>query len=178
VSKAVLLAPGPSMSREVAEEALALRCAGWIVGAVTGAFSLAASADFLAATDAAWWRKFPEAKAFCGRKFSVNSIPGVEQFPEDKALCTSSSSGLLAIAVAEKIFGAEKILLLGFDHHGTHFFGPYKNGLSNTSKARREVHSQQFSFWHKRHPQVAIFNCTPNSRLTVFPVEPFREAVA
>ena len=58
-----LLAPGPSASAEDAER---VRAAGIPLGVIGNAFQLAPWADFLAATDSAWWRKYPEALTLPG----------------------------------------------------------------------------------------------------------------
>lgn len=108
------------------------------VGVVNNAYQLAPWADFIAATDSAWWRANPEALALPGRKFTMHEVAGVERMKIDSlhAVC---NSGVLALEVA-KTFGATRIELYGFDMHGTHFFGPYVNGLSNTTPAQRERH--------------------------------------
>lgn len=137
-----LLAPGPSAT---AEQAQAARAAGVEIGVVSTAYKLYPSADFICATDQRWWRTYRDALALPGKKFSPWIIKGVEQVRN--ALVTgSTNSGVLALECAKRL-GATKILLLGFDMHGTHFFGKYENGLSNTSNARRNVHKQQYATW-------------------------------
>ena len=80
----------------------------------------------------------------------------------------SVNSGVLGLEVA-RLKGASRILLLGFDMHGTHFFGPYTNGLSNTSEAKRRMHLAQYARWAKRNRDIEVFNCTPGSALQCFP---------
>lgn len=156
---AILLAPGPSMSRELADSVRGRA----MVGVITSAWPLAPWADFLAATDASWWRKTPEAVGFAGRKFSPGSVSGVEKV----RLPCDRSSLVVGMEVA-KLLGATKIALLGVDHHGTHFFGPYTNGCRNTSLKRRGDHAAQYAHWAKRNAGIEIVNCTPGSALTVF----------
>lgn len=158
---AVLLAPGPSMSRDLAESVRGRA----MVGAITSAWTLAPWADFLAATDIKWWGKNPDAKNFAGRKFSPNQIAGVERV----RLTPDRSSLVVGMEVA-KMMGATKIALLGVDHHGTHFFGPYTDGCKNTSLKRRGDHAIQYAIWSRRNPEIEIVNCTPGTALTVFPV--------
>lgn len=50
------------------------------------------------------------------------------------------NSGVFAIRVA-RYLGARKIILLGFDGHGSHYFGEHPSPLKNTTEARRKVHA-------------------------------------
>lgn len=158
----VLLAPGPSMC-----QALADSVRGGFVGVVSNCFQLAPWADFLVAQDRSWWQKHPDAQEFAGRKFSGNQLRGVERV---KGAPTNWNSGVLALQAAVQL-GATRIFLHGFDMHGTHFFGPYTNGLSNTKEARRRVHLQQYAHWARGHKGIEVINCTPGSALKCFPME-------
>ncbi len=151
-----ILATGPSMSQAVADSARSLRRI-----AVSDAWRLAPDADALVSTDAAWWRANREAMDFAGRKFSVGHVTGVERV---EGMATSSNSGLLAMHVAVKL-GATRILLLGFDMHGTHFFGPHMAPLVNTTPDRFEIFKRAFKRW----AGCPVVNCTPNSALECFP---------
>ena len=159
--EAILLAPGPSMSKALAES---LR--GGFVGAVNNSFEIAPWADFLAAQDSGWWQHHPAASEFAGRKFSSNRVRGVEQVTE---IPRNWNSGVLALEVAVQL-GAKRLLLYGFDMRGTHFFGPYTNGLENTKESRRAVHLRQYRAWAHRNRDIEVINCTPGSALDVFPM--------
>lgn len=167
-----LLAPGPSATREQAELA---RSAGLSVGVVGNAFQLAPWAEFIAATDMMWWRKYPEAKDLTGRKFSMHQVSGVERrrVTPHGPVC---NSGLLAIDCARHL-GASRILLMGYDMHGTHFFGKYENGLSNTTLEKRRMHLKQYANWAKSHPGIEVINCTEGSALTCFPMARLEDAI-
>lgn len=159
----VLLAPGPSMSQGLADS---LR--GGVVGAVSNCFQLAPWADFMVAQDRQWWQKHPEARHFQGRRFSGNRmIPGVERVERS---FTNWNSGVLALQVCAQM-GATHVRLYGFDMHGTHFFGPYQNGLGNTTELRRKVHLKQYEDWARKNPGLMVINCTPGSALRCFPFE-------
>ncbi|WP_202844798.1 hypothetical protein [Luteimonas saliphila] len=135
---------------------------------VSNTYTLAPWADVLVANDHAWWRKHPEAHQFSGRKFSANEIKGVERAKP----CTFGSrgnSGVLALDVVRNL-GAKRVILLGLDMHGTHFFGPYKNGCTNTTEAKRRIHVAQFKQWRRRNPGIEVTNCTEGSALTCFPM--------
>jgi len=154
-----LLGPGPSASASLAE-----RLRGRRVGVVGNAYQLAPWAEFLAASDRQWWDKYTTAREFAGQRYSSHRIGGVLQLAGAQ---TNWNSGVLALAVAVHL-GATLVRLHGFDLHGTHFFGPYSNGLANTAPARREVHKQQFAQWATCNPHVRVVNCTPGSALRCF----------
>lgn len=157
----VLLAPGPSMSQELADS-----FRGQCVGVVGNCFELAPWADFMAAQDRKWWDAHPQAKEFVGRKFSANEIPGVERV---KGALPNWNSGVLALYAAVHVMGATRIRLHGFDMHGSHYFGPYTNGLGNTKPERRLVHHNQYRAWAMKHAHIEVLNCTPGSALDCFP---------
>jgi hypothetical protein len=158
-----LLAPGPSAS---ADDAARVADAGIPIGAIGNAFQLVESPAFIAATDSAWWRKYPEAKERSRKLFTMHNVSGVERVrvPGWAAV----NSGVLGLQCA-KLQGATRILLLGFDMRGTHFFGPYTNGLINTTEARRRQHLKQYAAWRLANPGVEVINCTPGSALQCFP---------
>lgn len=157
------LAPGPSMSRELAE-----RVRGQKVCVVGNTYELAPWADVLVANDTKWWRLHPEAHGFAGRKFSANKIAGVEQI-QPNTFGSRSNSGVLALDCMRNL-GATRVVLLGFDMHGTHFFGPYTNGCANTSEVRRRAHLQQFKQWRAKNKEIEVVNATEGSAIKCFPM--------
>lgn len=159
-----LLAPGPSAS---AEDAGRVKAAGIPLGAIGNAFQLAPWADFLAATDSAWWHQYPEALRLPCARYTMHEVRGVERVKVAGYL--SVNSGVLGLEVARSK-GASRVLLLGFDMHGTHFFGKYMNGLSNTTDQRRRMHLAQYARWTKRNQDIQVINCTEGSSLTCFPM--------
>lgn len=164
MSRWFVLAPGPSMNQNLAD-----RVRGENAVVVGNAFELAPWAAGLVANDLAWWRCHPEAMKFSGRKFTTKTLSGVERH-RGTTVRGDSNSGTLGIDVALEVFKAKEIVLLGFDFHGTHFFGRYTNGCSNTTPASRQRHVRQMRAWRMVHRKVPVFNCTPGSALTVFPV--------
>lgn len=153
-----VLATGPSMSQSVADSVRG-RCKAI---AVSDAYRLAPWADVLVSSDRGWWRHHkPE---FAGLKFSGVPVDGIPLAP---AVVSGSNSGLIALQVAVSL-GAKKVLLLGFDMHGSHFFGPHPSPLRNTKAQRFEVFKRQFADYRPRG--VHIFNCTPGSALTCYPM--------
>lgn len=161
MTEVAILAPGPSASAALAETLKGKRLI--VVG---NAWELAPWAVALVANDRAWWAKHPDAMQFQGAKYSANRVRGVEMVANGRP---NLNSGTLAMIVAVYHLGATAIQLHGFDFHGTHFFGPYTNGLSNTPQASRNRHMNQMRAWRAANPKVAVTNCTPGSALTVFP---------
>lgn len=159
-----VLASGPSMSQEVADSVRHLN-----VVAVSDVYRLAPWANALASQDKQWWRERPEALKFEGPKFCGATEPpsGVQRLP---GIQTGSNSGVLGIRVARENFGATKIILLGFDGHGTHFFGPHTGRLKNTSEMWRKVHMEQ----HRQEAhacrwfKVQVWNCTPGTAIEAY----------
>src|SRR5690606_36956276 len=157
----LLLAPGPSASAEAAESLRHLP-----TGAVSNAYQLAPWAQFVAASDAAWWRKYPEAMKFPER-YAMAPVGGVERvWSQFGAPC---NSGVLALE-GVKMKGAKRVILVGFDMRGDHFFGRYTNGLTNTSPDRRRADLRQYDPWGNANRSVDISNCAPNSALNCFPM--------
>lgn len=166
-----VLCTGPSMSQAVADAVRNLR-----VVAVNGSYELAPWAEALAANDVNWWAKNPQAHTFKGQKFTTNRIKGVERVEGRSAVGPPVCSGVLGLEVA-KMLGASRILLLGADFHGSHFFGDYTNGLKNTTDVRRRQHAAQFALWKRANPKMEVINCTEGSKLECFPRMALAEAL-
>lgn len=120
-------------------------------------------ASALVSHDFSWWDAHPEAQGFKGRKFSKNGSNRTE--PYDPKI-TGCNSGLMAMMIARDIYGAKKLALLGFDMHGTHYFGKHtRKKLINTDDRRFKVHIDQFNGF----TGCEVYNCSPGSRLNKFP---------
>lgn len=157
----VLLAPGPSLTPDIASGAQAD-----IIGCVGNAYELRPDADFIASTDWEWWHKHPDAvRRQCLRFTSSHFSPEIIVVPGS---ARDWNSGVLALECAVRL-GAERIELYGFDMHGTHFFGPYTNGLANTQPERRKIHQGQYRNWRDKHPEITVVNRTPGSVLEAYP---------
>ena len=162
-----LLAPGPSLTQAAADSVRGLK-----VIAVSDAYRLAPWADALVANDAVWWKVRPDAHAFAGRKFSANELPGIEKVPNDRnGVNKGTPSGALSLYVAKRL-GAKRILLLGFDHRGDHFFGPHVAPLKNTPPQRWSLFGSYFDAMADimKSEGIEVFNCTEGSALKCFPM--------
>lgn len=165
-----VLASGPSMSQAIADKVRG-RCS---VVAVSNTHELAPWADVLVSCDSAWWKQNPDALNFAGKKYGLMpdyaKIEGVERFDAPNGI----NSGLLGLLVAVHL-GAKKVLLAGFDMHGSHYFGPHPVPLKNTKPERFEVFQRQFV--HYRPRKVTVINVTPGSALRAFPMMDLDQAL-
>lgn len=155
-----VLATGPSMSQEVADYVRG-KCK---VVAVSDAFKLAPWADALVSNDRNWWDNHKDARQFAGKKFASVDLPGgVAALPRVGLFGGGTNSGLQGMRAA-KLLGASKIILLGFDMQGTHYFGAHPAPLRNTTAKRFKAHIAQFDKW----TGCEVVNCTPRSQLKRF----------
>lgn len=187
-STIVCLGSGPSLTQADVDV-----CRGHHVIAVNDAYRLAPWADVLYAADARWWRRMGGLSSFPGRRYSImpdhhqvaqhefsgieilrnTGVHGLEM--DATALRTGGNSGYQAINLAVH-FGATRILLLGYDMHGDHFFG------SHPDKTRPPFKLCLESFPTLVEPLadigVTVINCTPGSALTCFPMAPLGAMLA
>ena len=176
----VVLATGESMSQELADYVRDRRAAGACKAiAVCNAYELAPWADALVCNDKRWWLYHKSALKFAGRKYSGQHVDGALKIPYDARFVGGLNSGLQGCRVAARM-GATRILLLGVDMHGTHYFGkhPEKDAkgrplLRNTKPDKFKIFVKQFDRW--RPPLPPIVNCTPGSALKRFPFSDIRK---
>lgn len=164
---AYVLATGPSMSQAVADS---VRGRGVVI-AVSDAVYLAPWADCLVSTDAAWWNHHRTSMPdFKGRRVCSTWVPDTHQPPECK---TYENSGVLAIRSALCYYRPSKIVLLGVDFGGSHFFGPHPEPLKNTPDSRWPVFQRQYDqqLYECRQSGIELVNATPGSRLKNIPME-------
>lgn len=134
------------------------------------AFRIAPWARALVFADPTWLLKNRDARLFAGVKVCNNDAPGILRFPRAPAIFTNTNSGLLALHYAIRC-GATRVLLLGVDMRGTHYFGAHRDGLENTTPDKFAQFILQFEdFAAKRKPRgVEVINCNLHSALTCFP---------
>lgn len=185
-SKWALLAPGESLTQGLVDSLrgkLKVMCVG-------NTYELAPWADAMCHNDAAWWRKYPQARLFGGLRFTTNPhIPEAKRLADYDTIVTSASnSGVLGIYAAF-CCGATEMYLFGFDMRGSHFAGmqgtneegAYKNGLKNTTPERFKTFMYSYErlkreLCDKRN--VKVWNCNPDSALKAFPKLTPEEAIA
>lgn len=173
-----MLASGPSMSAEVAEQVRGLR-----VIVVNDTVRLAPWAAMLYAADVEWWQLRSESLAsFKGLRVSVAKHRGVHQLvntgdtgfdPDPRNIRTGGNSGYQAVHIAAQA-GADRILLCGFDMHGGHWHANYQHPL-------RETGPDTYLRWVERFATLKtparIINCTPGSALRCFEAMTLEDAL-
>jgi hypothetical protein len=126
------LGTGPSLCRNDVD---ALIAANVRMIAINDAYRMAPESDVLFAADAKWWKAHSGAPTFHGAKYTVDrpayidvsrlKNAGLGKFSYDPdGVGTGYSSGYCAINVAAHL-GASRIVLLGYDMSGQHFFGEH-----------------------------------------------------
>ena len=174
----IVAAPGPSLTKEVAEA-----CIGHNVISVNDAYRLFPYAKILYAADLAWWKernpKFAGRKITCSfdkernREAVANEL-GVTIYPAKVARDRFSlegpihygrHSGFQAINIALRL--SKLIVLVGFDMRGTHFFGPHKKPLRQIPNYRRWIDEMKEAARHLPK-EYRIINATPDSALECF----------
>lgn len=161
----VVLATGASLSPEQVAHVKSAhdeqRCKAI---AVSNAYQLAPWADAMVSNDMKWWKQHPAALQFAGRKFCGADYKGTERLPPVTMFPTGTNSGLQGMRVA-LMLGATRIVLLGLDMRGTHYFGKHPPALKNSSPADFIRMLRQFQRWQS---DAEVINCSPGSALTCF----------
>lgn len=163
---------GPTMSQNLVDDLY-----GENVIVVNNTYELAPWAFALAATDRKWWEKNPDALKFEGKKYTgwPDAPEPLEVLRTHTIVCSRTCSGVLAMEAAKRN-GATEIILLGTDFHGSHYFGPYSNGLYNTSERHRMKHHRQFHLWYlANRRKINIVNCSPGTKLRHIPTGDLRD---
>lgn len=157
--------------------------------AVNDAYTIAPWADCLYAADGKWWKWHKGAPGFVGMKYSIEphdahkasavmlknlGRPGLSLDPAGLCLGTTANSGYQAINLAVH-FGARRILLLGYDMRGSHFFGVHPD--NSLPRFERVVPGFQTLVAPLAALGVTVINCTPRSALTCFPRAALRDAL-
>lgn len=177
-----VMASGASMNLESAQM---VRAAGLPAIVVNDTYRLAPWADILYAADRRWWEANPEAVTeFAGVKLVAQSgLPfheviqiqrsGQRGFdPRPQFIRTGGNSGYAAVHIALHT-GAARVLLLGFDMHGKHWFGSHTRRTPD-NRLLTDPPPHSFKLWCERFNDLRgasgaeIVNCTPGSALQAF----------
>lgn len=132
--------------------------------AVSNAYQLAPWADALVSNDLRWWQNNQGALSFAGRKFCGSTYKSTERLKSTMMFPSGSNSGLQAMRVA-LMLGATRIILLGLDMRGTHYFGRHPSPLKNSTTADFNRMMSQFRRWKS---DAEVINCSPGSALKMF----------
>lgn len=186
----VVAATGPSLT---ASDLQGVRAAGLPLVVVNDAHRLAPWADVLYACDAAWWDVHRGAPGFEGERWSSHDLEQNDKLAtaarwqlrlvagvdadglsrDPSRIHYGGNSGLQAINLAT-LWGATRVLLLGFDGGAGHFFGDHPPGLRNAPASRFRT---AFALAARSAP-VPIINCTPTTALACFPRMRLTDALA
>lgn len=181
----VVAASGSGLTTAVAEQVRASSVATIVVN---DAVFLMPWANVLYAADGAWWSHHCGVPDFKGKRWSVLDpieayrpaklqlavdhdisllLPAqVDEFSHDRTVLTlGRNSGLQAINLAMH-FGAARIVLVGFNMKGTHYFGSHPLPLRNSDP---ESFIKHFDMAAGTQGSVDIYNATPDSALKCFP---------
>lgn len=165
MSTVVVLATGQSLTPEQVQYVHAAHVEGRCKAvAVSDAYQLAPWADALVSNDMKWWNHHRDAHHFPGRKFCGSPMKGLEHLKPTPMFPSGTNSGLQGMRVA-LLLGATRIILLGLDMHGTHYFGKHPAPLKNTTPADFRRMLGQFKRWKS---DAEVINCSPGSALTCF----------
>lgn len=140
-------------------------------------------ADVAYAADAHWWVAHRQLPGFPGLKVSIAQaghppLPaeisflrntGLEGFdPDPTALRTGRNGGFQSVHLAAHL-GATRIVLVGFDMHGTHWFGEHPRELQKTLP----IYGEMIRYLEDLGTELGrlgltIVNATPKSALQKF----------
>lgn len=184
-STIVCLGTGPSLT---AEDVAYVQGKARVI-AVNNAYTLAPWADVLYAADVKWWGWHKGVPSFTGLKYACHpsaalrwsdvqmlrrtGLDGLELDP--RGVRTGFNSGYQAINVAVHL-GAVKIVLLGYDMKGSHFFGRHPDN----TKPPFVLCLKKFATLNAplQALGISIVNATRQTDLLCFPRLPLEEALA
>jgi hypothetical protein len=179
----VCLGTGPSLTRADVDY---VRGKARVI-AINDAYTLAPWADVLYACDSKWWLWHKGAPTFAGLKFGLQpratvwpsvtvlrsaGADGLELDPT--GLRTGKNSGYQAINLAVHL-GAARIVLLGYDMAGDHFFGSHPDRTRPPFALSLRLFGTLVA--PLRAAGVEIVNCTRRTALTAFPQAPLEEVL-
>jgi hypothetical protein len=105
-------------------------------------------------------------------------VDGLKWMPPSTGVGTHSNSGLRALDLAIRHYGAKRVLLLGVDLVGKHYHDDHALPLKNPDAERFALFRAQFTSYAARVPHyVEVLNCSAISTLTCFPKCALSEAL-
>lgn len=173
---AVCIGGGPSLTREDVEY-----CRGRArVIAINDAYRLAPWADVLYAADQKWWAWHQGVRSFEGEKYTVDVATakrfGVQLLAKTgyhgletenrSGLKLGQDSGYQAIGLAVHL-GASRILLLGYDMRGGHWFGSHPDNTRPPFTACKIAYATLPAALAV--VGVEVVNCSRQTTLDMFP---------
>lgn len=192
--RCIVAATGYSLTVDVAAACRQARQrGGYRVIAISDAYRLMPWADVLYSCDGSWWKhhkpqfsgakwsahdKTSNDKRRMADEYGLNIVrgadkPGFSLFSDQ--IHYGKNSGFQAVNLAI-LFGAVRIVLVGFNLQGRHFFGDHPKQLNRS--ARYESFVPPFVEAAKQLPAgIEIVNATVDSALRCFPMMPLEDAI-
>lgn len=186
----IIVATGQSVDADQVEQ-----CRGFNTLAISDAYRIAPHARACYSCDKRWWDYHYEplrASGFAGelwtqdagaagayglRYIECSRAPGLSTERRIRAGGQVGNSGAQAINLAY-LWGARKLVLLGFDFHGTHFFGEHPKPVKVSSVFGQMINSMWPMAYDLKRLGVQVLNCSPISKLPFWPLVPLTTALA
>lgn len=146
-------------------------------------YRLAPWADWLYAADRNWWDRYADdvSLTFTGERWTCTEgaakahglnhirsakLPGLSRDPS--VIHEGHNSGYQAIGLARH-FGAERIILLGYDMQGTHWFGDHPREFRARNDFRVFLPPFKVLAADLAADGVEVVNCSRDTALKAFP---------
>lgn len=184
-TKYFICASGPSLTQQ---DINAVRDKGVVI-VINNTYQLAPWANILYGCDQKWWKAYPEALDFKGRKISIQfDNENVEKWESNSCLNglgediihTGGNSGYQAINLAY-LLGAKEIVLLGFDMQRTqgkgHWHGDHVRNLSNQSNFKVWIGHFYILSQNLKQKGIKVFNCSRQTALECFERKELKEVL-
>lgn len=183
----VILATGASLTQKDVDYAAARAP----VIAISDAWRLCPQAFCLYSCDAKWWRYHQNVPQYKGLKVTLDdslAFPDVlclkwrreegwSGFDDDpEYLRTGKNSGYQALHLAAH-FGFSRIILLGYDMRGEHFFGKHPKELDVDTPFSEFIDAFKTIVEPLKERGVEVINCTPGSALPWFEKKHLKEVL-
>lgn len=188
--KAILIATGPSLTKEVIETIRPYKD-NFIIFGCNDSYKVVDYLDFHYACDKRWWdihydsyiEHYPNLQSWTQAKDYENKLKVVEGKSarglslDSSLIHWGSNSGYQLLNIAF-LMGCSKFILVGYNMQKLdgklHYFGDHPSGLSNSSPYDKFL--QAFETIQPEIKELVI-NCTPHSALTMFKQKPLEEVL-
>lgn len=176
MDRAIVIASGPSLTREDAAQAMA---SGWPVIAVNSSWQSVPGCDVIYAGDLEWWAANYARIDSPAERWTCHALAAQRYHLKLHTASGSYNSGMRAIEFAVSQ-GAKRIAMLGFDcctKAGTHWHGDHPDGLRNPDSDTPVRWLRHFERLRPLLARADIINCSRRTRLTLFRRLPLTEAL-
>jgi hypothetical protein len=186
---AVLIGGGESLLRADVDH---VRSKARTIG-INDAWRMAPWADLLYGADKPWWDYYAGVPDFAGERWTqdkqkgreaaeqwglrlVRSEPGSDLSFDPAFVCQGWNSGFQAMNLAV-LFGCSRILLLGFDMQGSHWFGSHPGKLNRASPYPLFIAAFTRAAAQLAAAGIEVVNCSRTTALECFPRATIEQAL-